>query len=127
MSKADIAAHATHLVMHVGMRVSHNNCPECRADSSRQFARGQVFSHTSVPADARRAYLNWTRERLDAIRTGTNGGDSVEAKWWYRNFMDALHRRITSHATGTGRKFAPEYAKYHMATYGNDWRFIHEN
>ena len=78
-----------------------------------------------MPKSARIAYLQWARERLDAIRTKTNGGDSVEALWWHRSFMDALHTRISSHSAETGRKYAPDYAKYHLATYGNDWHFLH--
>jgi len=121
-----LRSHLEHIVLHIGMHTSHNNCPECRADNSRSFATGRQFNHTSVPADAMSKYLAWIRPRLEAIRTKTQGGDTVEAIWWQRDFMRALHNRINSHIPNqNGRKHAPEYAKYHLATYGNDYRYLH--
>ncbi len=111
---------------HILLSESHNNCPECRADNSRRFARTQKFSHTAVPVDARRKYLAYLTARLEAIRTGLNGGNTVSAVQWYRwDFLPALHKRISSHIPNqSGRKYAPEYAKYHLATYGNDWHYL---
>ena len=122
MQKASIAAHLEHLVMHIGRHVSHNSCPECRADNSRRFAgNGQPFRYAHV-----NEYLTWVKPRLEAIRTGENGGNTVEAIWWQRDFIAALHNRINSHIPNqTGRKYAPDYAKYHLATYGNDWKYLH--
>jgi hypothetical protein len=62
---------------------------------------------------------------LAALKTGENGGNSIDAARWHRNFVDAIHNRIYSQMAGTGRKFASDYAKYHLATYGNDYRFLH--
>lgn len=105
---------------HITENVSHNNCPECRADNSRLFAQKRPFKYGHV-----HEYLTWIRPRLQALKTGENGGNKVEAKWWYRDFIAALHARISPHLPETGRKHAPDYAKYHLATYGNDYRFIH--
>lgn len=112
-------------IEHIRTRTAHNNCPECRADCSRRFAGVTPFVHSKVPAEARHSYLVWARERLDAIRTKTLGGDSMEARRWQRDFMAALNNRISSHLPGQGgRKHAPEYAKYHLATYGDDWHYL---
>jgi hypothetical protein len=103
---------------HLTERTSHSNCPECRADTSRRSAVKTPFRYRFV-----HDYLAWARPRLDAIRNGVN---SVDASTWQRNFVSALHNRISSHIPNqTGRKFAPEYAKYHLAAYGNDFRFLH--
>lgn len=106
---------------HIAGRVSHNSCPECRADNSRRFARKMPFHYGFV-----HEYLSWARPRVEAIRTAQNGGDTVEARRWQSDFVRALHNRITSHIPDqTGRKHAPEYAKYHLGTYGNDYRYLH--
>lgn len=95
-----ILAHIEHIIIHIGMRVSHNSCPECRADNSRSFARSHPFHYAHV-----HAYLSWVRPRLVAIR---NGETRVEAIWWHRDFIVALHNRISSHIPGqNGRKHAP--------------------
>lgn len=107
---------------HVASRISHNNCPECRADNSRWHAQRTPFNHQGVPADAMHSYMAWVRPRLAALRSGTS---TIEAKRWQQNFRDALSNRIYSQMAGSGRKFAPDYAKYHLATYGNDFRFLH--
>jgi hypothetical protein len=106
---------------HIDSRMSHNNCPECRADNSRWHAQHKAFSHADVPTEARHSYIAWIRPRLEAIRTGNQ---TLEARRWQRDFLDALHSRISSHITETGRKFAPEYTRYHLATYGNDWHYL---
>jgi hypothetical protein len=111
---------------HKAFGYSLNTCPQCTADNSRRFAQVTKFRHQDVPKDVRHEYLAWVRPRLEAIRTGTNGGDTVEARRWERNFIAALHNRITSHMPNQGgRKYAPDYAKYHLATYGNDYRYLH--
>lgn len=102
---------------HVAENVSHSRCPECRADNQRWHAQMRPFQYVHVAA-----YLAWIRPRLAAIRDGV---DSVEARRWERDFVSALHNRLYSRMAGTGRKFAPDYAKYHLATYGNDYRFLH--
>jgi hypothetical protein len=107
---------------HIAKHISHNNCPECRADNSRWHAQTRTFRHADVPADALRKYLRWIRPRLAAIRDGNN---TVDAQRWQRDFVAALHNRLYSQMAGSGRKFAPDYAKYHLATYGNDFHFLH--
>lgn len=111
---------------HIAARISWNSCPECRADNSRWRAQTRPHEYKYV-----REYLSWVRPRLEAIRNGAieqgRAKDSYEALWWYRDFINALHRRISSHLSDTGRKHAPDYARYHMRTYGNDYRFIHNS
>lgn len=104
---------------HIAKCQSHNRCPECNADTQRRFAgNGEPFRYAHVTE-----YLAWVKPRVEAIRAGDN---SVNARIWQRDFLRALHNRINSHITNqTGRKHAPEYAKYHLATYGNDYRFLH--
>jgi hypothetical protein len=113
---------------HLTQNTSWNSCPECRADTSRRFTGMAPFLHSAVPTDVRHKYYAYVKARIDAIRTGENGGNTVEARQWYRyEFMRALHRRISSHLPQqTGRKHAPNYAKYHLATYGSDWNFVHD-
>src|SRR5215218_10127920 len=53
----------------------------------RQFLREQWPGYRHVTD-----YLNWIKPRLEAIRNGEN---SVNARQWYREFIRALHRRIT--------------------------------
>jgi len=92
---------ATHQ-RHITERVSHNNCDECRADCERQFLGEQWPGYRHVTD-----YLNWIKPRLEAIRNGEN---SVNARQWYREFIRALHRRITLKITAeTGRKQCPSY------------------
>jgi hypothetical protein len=92
---------ATHQ-RHIIERVSHNNCDECRADCERQFLREQWLGYRHVTE-----YLSWIKPRLQAIRNGEN---SVNARQWYREFIRALHRRITLKVTAeTGRKQCPGY------------------
>lgn len=103
---------------HIASRVTHSNCPECRADTSRRFARTVPFRYQYVSE-----YLSWVKPRMEAIRTGANGGVMAEA--WLSDFRRALHNRINSHIPGrNGRKHAPDYAQYHLRTYGNDWHFL---
>src|ERR1035441_4137305 len=103
---------------HIAERISHNNCPECRADCSRRFAGVTPFRYDFV-----HEYLSWVQPRILAIQNGEN---SVNARIWQREFVSALHTRVSSHfPKQNGRKFAPDYAKYHLATYGNDWHYLH--
>lgn len=104
---------------HIKENVSHSRCPECRADNSRRFAARISFHYDHV-----HDYLKWVKPRIEAIRTKQKGGDTVEARIWQRDFIRALHNRISSHIQNPGRKHAPEYAKYHLATYGNDWHYL---
>jgi hypothetical protein len=106
---------------HIDTRVAHSRCPECRADNSRRFAFTVPFRYGHVSV-----YLAWIRPRLEAIRTKQQGGATVEARQWQRDFVRALHSRINSHVPTPGRKHAPEYAKYHLATYGNDWHYLND-
>mgnify|MGYP001615772178 CR=1 FL=1 len=70
----------------------------------------------------------FVKPRLDAIRAGNMGlVVTMEANRWLREFRTALHARISSHIPNQGgRKHAPEYAKYHLSTYGNDWRYLND-
>lgn len=102
---------------HLAERVAHNSCPECRADNSRRFAATNPFRYAFV-----REYLSWAKPRIEAIRGGNR---SVDARVWHERFVDALNARISSHMPfRNGRKHAPDYAKYHMASYGNDFRYL---
>ena len=103
---------------HITENCSYQRCPECRADNSRWHAQTKEFRYGHV-----HAYLSWIRPRLEAIRNGEN---SLGARRWREDFVAALNTRISSHIPQqNGRKHAPEYAKYHLATYGNDFRFLH--
>lgn len=102
---------------HIDSRRILNNCPECRADNSRRFAVTTPFRYVHV-----HEYLSWARPRIEAI---ANGQDSLEARWWLRDFRRAMNARINTHLPArSGRKHAPDYAKYHLATYGNDYHFL---
>ncbi len=130
VSTAHVRAHIEHIILHLGMHTSHNNCPECRADNSRRFAGNRPHSHARVPKDVQHEYVEWIRPRLAAIRNGAIEQErehgEYNALWWQRDFVRALHSRITSNMPArNGRKYAPEYAKYHLATYGDDYRFLH--
>ena len=109
-----------HHQKHIDNRTAWNNCPECRADNSRRFAVTSPFKYGFV-----REYLSWIKPRLEAIRSGITGGDTLNAQEWLRDFRRALNTRINSHIEGmNGRKHAPDYAKYHLSTYGNDHHFL---
>ena len=101
---------------HVIDNVSFSRCAECRADCSRRFAGATPFQYRHV-----HEYLSYVKPRIEAIRAGN---DTVDARIWHRGFVAALHNRISSHLAHDGRKHAPEYAKYHLATYGNDWHYL---
>lgn len=84
------------------VRVSHNDCDECRADCERQFLRRQWLGYRYVTE-----YLAWAKPRIEAIR---NGEDSANARIWYRDFIRALQRRITlKGASEAGRKWNDSY------------------
>lgn len=89
---------------HIAARVSHNACPECIADNQRSFVRSRPFRYDHVTE-----YLRYVRPRLAALETGKNGGNTVEAQWWYRDFITALNRRISSHVPRQGRKYSDGY------------------
>ena len=86
---------------HIAERTSYSSCSECRADTERRFAGGQAFKYGHV-----HEYLTWIRPRLEAIR---NGEASVNARIWQRDFVRALNNRISSHASGNGRKHSHSY------------------
>jgi len=86
---------------HIRHNVSDMRCSECRADSERRFAGNHPFHYAYV-----HQYLEWVRPRLEAIRNGEN---SVDAQIWHRNFMRALHTRISSHMANSGRKHSDGY------------------
>jgi hypothetical protein len=77
---------------HISLRVSHNDCQECRADCERQFLRPQWPKYEYV-AD----YLAIVRPRIAAIKQGEN---SAAAQRWKREFTRALQRRITLKVAG---------------------------
>jgi hypothetical protein len=93
----------THLA-HIASRISHNNCPECRADCERRQVANRPFKYGHV-----HEYLSYVKPRLEAIRTGENGGNKASARQWHREFLRALDNRILSHVTREGRKYAPGY------------------
>lgn len=87
---------------HIMSRVSHNNCQECRADCERRFLRLRWTSYQFVAE-----YLAFVKPRLEAIKAGKN---SVDAHRWHRDFIEALHRRITLKGAGeSGRKQTDSY------------------
>jgi hypothetical protein len=87
---------------HIALRVSHANCRQCNADNQRRFAHVTPFRYGFV-----HEYLSWIRPRLAAIRDGEN---SVDARRWHRDFMQALHTRISSRGQNPAwRKLAPGY------------------
>ena len=84
------------------VKVSHNNCNECRADCERQFLRRQWHGYRYVAE-----YLTWCKPRIEAIKNGEN---STNAHIWHRDFLRALHRRITlKGGSETGRKWNDSY------------------
>lgn len=102
---------------HIAEFVSHNNCPECLADCQRRFARESKwpgYQHVT-------AYLAWIRPRLEAIR---QGNATVAALRWHRDFMQAMHRRISlRNMPETGRKHQPGYEIRLQATRFKGSRF----
>ena len=86
---------------HIRHRISDSRCSECRADCERRFVSKSPFKYGHV-----REYLSWIRPRLEAIRKGES---SVNARIWYREFLDALHTRISSHSPVSGRKMCRSY------------------
>jgi len=88
-------------VRHLAENTSHSSCSECRADTERRFARNVPFKYAHV-----HEYLSYVRPRVEAIRQGEDSGN---ARVWMRDFLKAMHRRISTHATGTGRKWSDSY------------------
>jgi hypothetical protein len=86
---------------HIAFNVSHANCPQCNADNERRLAGNRPHEYKFVSE-----YLKWIRPRLEAIRAGN---DTVDARIWHKDFMRAMHRRISSHLPASGRKFADSY------------------
>lgn len=72
---------------HIRSRVSHNDCQECRADTERRFVQTAPWNY-----DHMRAYLDYVKPRLAAIKAGENSADS---HIWMQKFRVALDRRIT--------------------------------
>ncbi len=89
---------------HIAANISHNSCPECRADCERRFVRVRPFRYDHVTE-----YLRYVKPRLTALRTGRHGGGSIEAQWWHREFVAAPNRRISSHTGRRGRKYSDGY------------------
>ena len=87
---------------HLDSRIAHNNCDECRADCERSFLHGQWPGYRFVTE-----YLSWAKPRIEAIRQGKS---SVDARIWHRDFLRALHRRITLKGSSeSGRKWNDSY------------------
>ena len=87
---------------HIDSRIAYNNCQECRADCERQFLRLRWSEYKHVSE-----YLAWAKPRVEAIRQGENG---VNARQWRRDFIVALHRRISLKVGAeTGRKQVDSY------------------
>jgi hypothetical protein len=51
--------------------------------------------------------------------------DTETEKGIYMTFDPKFTVGQTVEAKEYGSTIAPEYAKYHLATYGNDYRFLH--
>jgi hypothetical protein len=86
---------------HVSSRISHNDCPECRADCERRHVRTApwtTYEHV-------RAYLGYVKPRLIALQTD----NSIDARQWHREFVRALHRRISLRMPANGRKQCDGY------------------
>lgn len=86
---------------HLRHRIDQANCAECSADRERRFV-----GHTPFHYDHISAYLGWIRPRLAAIRAGL---DTVEAHQWRKDFLKAMHHRISSHLPEAGRKHCYSY------------------
>jgi hypothetical protein len=91
-------------IEHLNRNVSHNNCPECRADCERRWVIFRPFKYDHVAW-----YLTYVKPRLAAIRDGNNGGNTPDADCWHRDFIKALHNRINSHIEVAGRKYCHSY------------------
>lgn len=91
------ATHASHIKQHT----SHANCSECRADTERRFVPTQVWTEYKFVSE----YLGYVRPRLAAVKTK----NSTEARIWYRQFIKALHRRISLRNPASGRKQCDSY------------------
>lgn len=86
---------------HIRTFISHNNCAECRADGERRHVQRVVFRYVYV-----HEYLAYAQPRIAEIRAGNV---SVNARIWHRDFMRALHRRISSRVRVDGRKQSDSY------------------
>lgn len=86
---------------HIDSRIAHNDCQECRADCERQFLRPQWPGYAHVSE-----YLEWAKPRLATIKQAKALGSAR----WQRDFILALHRRITLKVGGEqGRKRCDSY------------------
>lgn len=90
--------------LHISSGVSHNSCPECRADNQRSFVSSKPFRYAYV-----NEYLTYAKPRIEAIRTGLAGGNTINAYHWNKTFIKALHTRISSHIIRQGRKHSHGY------------------
>jgi hypothetical protein len=86
---------------HIAQHISHNNCPECRADNERQFVRLVPWREYQLVGD----YLSYVKPRLQACAVDS----STDAKVWYRQFRKALHIRISLRVPIAGRKQCDSY------------------
>lgn len=86
---------------HIASRVSHADCPECRADTERRFVSLTPWRYQYVSD-----YLRWARPRLQALR---DGADTPDARRWQRRFLEALHTRISQKTPASGRKRCDSY------------------
>jgi hypothetical protein len=80
----------THLAHfeHTAFNYSLNTCPRCNAERERRFAYVTPFHYEHV-----HEYLSWAKPRVEAIRAGNT---EVNARQWQRDFVRALHKRISS-------------------------------
>ena len=88
-------------VQHVKSRTSYQRCSECRADTERRFVcltPWKEYQHVH-------SYLEYVRPRLAACATD----QSVDARVWHRDFLKAMHRRISLRAPSAGRKYCDSY------------------
>lgn len=83
---------STHF-LHIQARTSHANCGECNADGGRQRAAWQNAPWPGYRMV--REYLQWILPRLAEIRQRTAMGTTADANRWQRDFLKALHTRIT--------------------------------
>lgn len=103
---------------HLATNVSWNNCPECRADNERRFVPPRWAAYRFV-----HEYLTFAAAGFGGkgVRTWW-GGDRLTADQWRREFVAALHNRISLRvAPPRWRKLSHAYVeRLRMALGGRD-------
>ena len=86
---------------HITSRVSHSDCSECRADTERRLA----FTHQWAGYSYVREYLCYAKPRVAALKADKSA-DAVSS---HREFIKAMHRRISARLHQPGRKRNDSY------------------